>query len=239
MSEHGPEQPHAWRTVNRISGDVKGPVIQADVIVGDIHLVSGGAPSQGAALVVSVELFGTSSTYVAYEGSEGPPRNVEVGVKVLVEGLSAQAVVLRRMRPVVDSRRPARPALFCVGISAPLETHAFTADLDAEPPVLAPARPGVPDFPFTVTNAGPELFAVAPGSTSEVEWHLELDWTSAGRSGTVVVDQDGRPFTYLPRPVGDPASSRPPGQPLREQEQEQEQEQNQDRDRVAGSEAWD
>ncbi|MER7768402.1 hypothetical protein [Kitasatospora sp. NPDC096140] len=217
MSEHGPEQPHVLRTVNRISGDVQGPVIQADVIIGDIHLTPDGAPSPGAGPTVSVELFGTSSTCVAYEGGDGRVQNVAVGVKVLVEGLTAQAVVLRRMRPVVDSRRPARPPVLRVEMLAALETRGFTADLDAEPPTLGPARPGAPDFPFTVTNAGPELFAVAPGSTCEVEWHLELDWTSAGRSGTVVIDRDGRPFTYLPVPVGDLGSGGSPGQPLRDQ----------------------
>ncbi|MEU8920449.1 hypothetical protein AB0D10_05845 [Kitasatospora sp. NPDC048545] len=201
MPEQGPEHSRGFRTVNRISGEVNGPVIQADMIIGDIHVGPDGVRHQGVAPVVSVELFGTSSTFVSYEADDQRLRNVCVGVKVLVEGLTAQAVVLRGLRPVIDARRPARPAAITAGMAAPLGERGFEVDLDAESPLLVAASPGVPDFPYTVTNGDPELFAIAPRSSFEVDWHLELDWTSAGRSGTVVIDRGGHPFEFLPEPT--------------------------------------
>ncbi|WP_189878856.1 hypothetical protein [Streptomyces bluensis] len=73
-------------------------------------------------------------------------------------------------------------------------------DLDADDPVLVPRGFTAPNFPFTVTSSDPELFEVFPSSSFEVEWRLELEWTSAGRSGTLVIEGDGRPFRCLPEP---------------------------------------
>ncbi|MFE0379181.1 hypothetical protein ACFW1M_27195 [Streptomyces inhibens] len=80
-----------------------------------------------------------------------------------------------------------------------LETRGFTTDLDADHPVLRPLDG--PDFPFTVTSSDPELFEVHPAASAfEIEWHLELEWSSAGRHGTLTVDDGGRPFHFVPRP---------------------------------------
>jgi hypothetical protein len=93
-----------------------------------------------------------------------------------------------------------------------LRVRGFSTDLDAESPVLTPRteqsiRGGnesygsaPPDFPFTVTSSDPELFEIHPSSTFDVEWYLALEWASAGRTGSVTINCEGKPFKYLAEP---------------------------------------
>lgn len=55
------------------------------------------------------------------------------------------------------------------------------------------------DFPFFVTESEPEYFVIRPEGTGLVEWQLELNWSSLGRHGTVVIDNGGAPFLFDPR----------------------------------------
>lgn len=123
-------------------------------------------------------------------------------VDILVEGRTAQAVVLRRLRAIVDGRRPAtRGNYFSVvgSTGTVLDPRVFHVDLDADPPRLWPSRhqlDATPDFPYTVTQGDPEMFHIhVTALDADYDWHLELDWTAGGESGTYVLDDGGSPFS--------------------------------------------
>ncbi|MEV5785377.1 hypothetical protein AB0L42_30930 [Streptomyces sp. NPDC052287] len=131
-----------------------------------------------------------------------------LGARVTVEAFTSQAVILNRMRPIVISRYRARPCYLRYRMGIPLPPRAFKTNLDEARPTLKPKenRDGPPpDFPYTVTDSGPELFLIFVESDNEVNWILELDWSSAGRSGTITIDDNGKPFHFHPgAPTIDP-----------------------------------
>ena len=50
-------------------------------------------------------------------------------------------------------------------------------------------------MPYRVSSEDPEVLLVnAETEACDCSWCLELDWSSQGRTGTVRVDDDGRPF---------------------------------------------
>ncbi|CAM5260401.1 Helix-turn-helix domain-containing protein OS=Streptomyces tendae OX=1932 GN=GUR47_06805 PE=4 SV=1 [Streptomyces tendae] len=50
-------------------------------------------------------------------------------------------------------------------------------------------------MPYRVSAKDPEVLLVTAGTSScDCRWYLELDWSSQGRTGTVRIDDDGRPF---------------------------------------------
>lgn len=210
MSQQPDEAEAQRQTNNHLSGQaqVHGPVIQAGLIRGDVVMQAPPpTPVPDVPIHVSYEYVRTSNDLYQWEDSEDMwvP---EGAFRVLVEGLTAQAVVLKRMRPVVLSRTPPRPARSAGVIASILEVRGFSTDLDAESPVLTPMaeqpvrggdggrRSVPPDFPFTVTSSDPELFEIHPRSTFDVEWYLALEWASAGRTGSVTINCDGEPFPY-------------------------------------------
>ncbi|MEU0389492.1 hypothetical protein [Streptomyces chartreusis] len=202
MAEQPAEHKEGSYVENRLSGEaqVYGPVIQAGTIHGNVTVNARGAEQPAVPVLTSVEAFRTSTDVFQWVGSEDF-WSPGVGVRVLVEAVSQQAVVLKRMRPVVVSRKPPRPAYIAGEIMGILEVRGFMVNLDADVPVLVPRGSAAPNFPFTVTSGDPELFEVLPSSSFEVEWRLELEWTSAGRSGVTVIDADGKPFRCLPNPL--------------------------------------
>jgi hypothetical protein len=133
-------------------------------------------------------------------------------------------VVARRERRLAVRRRPPEvyPSMMSVRrievdlTAAELRLKAgdlsFSADLrDDEPHVRAQGSSYFgPDgrvlavlphggFPYTVTASDPEQFVVSPSVTGqEVDWELHLEWLHAGRRGTTVVDDGGRPFQLYP-----------------------------------------
>ncbi|MCQ4207589.1 hypothetical protein [Streptomyces longispororuber] len=199
MTKQPEEQPQS-RVSNELSGQaqVHGPVIQVGTIHGDVHAYAETAPEPEVPLVVTCTRIGKGHIFV-YAGT-GITWSPGGAVKILVEGLSAQAVVIHAMRPVIVRRSEPRPAALLMLILGILETRGFVTNLDASPPVLQPD--GGPDFPFTVSNSDPELFEITPTSTFEVEWRIELDWSSAGRSGTITIAPgDADRMTYRPEPL--------------------------------------
>ncbi|GAB2796659.1 hypothetical protein GCM10027073_30630 [Streptomyces chlorus] len=73
--------------------------------------------------------------------------------------------------------RPGRPA------------QASVAGNDAGTPIPAVR------MPYRVSAKDPEVLEVtATTAGCDCRWYLELDWSSGGRSGTVRIDDDGRPF---------------------------------------------
>ncbi|MFF3615936.1 helix-turn-helix domain-containing protein [Streptomyces sp. NPDC002580] len=97
-----------------------------------------------------------------------------------------------------------------VGCGGGVETKSFTVDLDAGQPGTA-LKGGQRDFPYKVSESDPEVFYVfADAQAHDVSWYLELDWSSGTKSGTVRVDDHGKPFRTSGN-TGRPAYNHPLG----------------------------
>ncbi|MEU4168065.1 helix-turn-helix domain-containing protein [Streptomyces sp. NPDC026665] len=131
----------------------------------------------------------------------------ETTVRVAVQGRTEAAVVLealhvrvvRRATPPGDGAFVYDTGLGCGGGDTP---RAFTVNLDAHTP-LALAVPGskggevLPTrrLPYRVSVEDPEVLVVEAGTEHcACEWYLDLDWSSQGSTGTVRIDDHGRPF---------------------------------------------
>jgi hypothetical protein len=135
-----------------------------------------------------------------------------------VEGRTAQAVVLQQIRFHVLSRRPGsvprgvRLDLSSLSLGSSMSVRNFEVVLgsaDVAVPVprpLAPYDPELtPDFPYVVHRTGPEQFYFSLDYGDEdIEWVAVLDWLSAGRTGSIGIDDAGAPFAstaFRGRPV--------------------------------------
>ena len=151
-------------------------------------------------------------------------------LELTVEGRTAQAVVLRQVRFQVLNRRPGsaprgvRLDVSCLSLGASMNVRNFEVDLgsaDLAVPVPMPLHPydkkltaefpyvmhrnTTPDFPYSVHRSDPEYFYFGLDYGDEdIEWVAELDWLSAGRSGSIRIDDAGAPFVstaFRSRPV--------------------------------------
>ncbi|MEU3937025.1 helix-turn-helix transcriptional regulator [Streptomyces sp. NPDC029044] len=81
-----------------------------------------------------------------------------------------------------------------VGCGGGVPKRFFTIALDAARPGVVPEA-GHANFPFKVSESDPEVYYIrADASAYDVRWYLELRWSSGDRSGTLTVDDHGRPF---------------------------------------------
>ncbi|WP_158973359.1 hypothetical protein [Streptomyces griseus] len=160
------------------------------------EVVLGGAPP----IAVQAVFTHQELALVRQDGTRG---QVHCGyVKMSVEALVPHAVVLRLLNVVVDGRQPALH-LETGPQQAPLPYRKFLVDLDISEPRLVPQ--GSADFPYVVTQTGPEIFEVMAYTGGQcVDWHLELEVVSQGETCTVVVDDDGRPFRVSYRTPAQP-----------------------------------
>lgn len=88
------------------------------------------------------------------------------------------------------------------GCGGGITPRGFDVNLDIDRPVAHAVAgndtgqtvPAV-QFPYRVSATDPEVLLVtATTQTYDCNWYLELDWSSQGRTGTVRVDDHGRPF---------------------------------------------
>ncbi|MEU1518816.1 helix-turn-helix transcriptional regulator [Streptomyces sp. NPDC005811] len=126
-------------------------------------------------------------------------------VQISVQGTSSTAVVLEALRVRVVSRgAPVTGNAYAMGqgCGSDLPPRHFSVDLDVDRPI-AHARPGNDSgkpfpavrFPYRVSAEDPEVVEVTATTESyDCTWYLELDWSSQGRTGTVRIDDHGRPF---------------------------------------------
>ncbi|GGY06100.1 helix-turn-helix domain-containing protein [Streptomyces minutiscleroticus] len=126
-------------------------------------------------------------------------------VQISVQGRSSTAVVLEALRVRVVSRgTPAAGSAYAMdqGCGGELTPRRFTVDLDVDRPTTRPkdgadSEHTIPaaHFPYRVSAEDPEVLLVdATTQTYDARWYLELDWSSQGRTGTVRIDDHGRPF---------------------------------------------
>ncbi|MGW3202623.1 helix-turn-helix domain-containing protein [Streptomyces sp. NPDC001135] len=126
-------------------------------------------------------------------------------LQVTVQGDSSRPVVLHGLHVRVTGTRKA-PAwnAFTMGgqCGGDLAPASFAVDLDAQAP-SAKAVPGhegynktrATDFPYKVSADDPEVLNIdAATAAQDVDWYLELVWSSGDRQGTTRIDDHGRPF---------------------------------------------
>jgi hypothetical protein len=129
----------------------------------------------------------------------------ETLVQLSVQGRSDTAVVLEALRVrVVGRTAPAEGNAYAMdqGCGGSITPRSFAVDLDKDRPIaraVAGDDTGTPipavRMPYRVSAKDPEVLLVTAGTSScDCRWYLELDWSSQGRTGTVRIDDDGRPF---------------------------------------------
>ncbi|MCX5252969.1 helix-turn-helix domain-containing protein [Streptomyces canus] len=147
----------------------------------------------------------TAQDAANWAGTLGAIHGRQTMVQISVQGRNSTAVVLEDLRVRVVSRTtPAKGNSYAMdqGCGGALTPRYFSVDLDKDRPI-AHSQSGndgenvIPAvrMPYRVSSEDPEVLLV----TAETEgcdcgWYLELDWSSQGRTGTVRVDDDGRPF---------------------------------------------
>ncbi|MFI6652016.1 helix-turn-helix domain-containing protein [Streptomyces sp. NPDC050529] len=126
-------------------------------------------------------------------------------IELTLQGASQDAVVLKALRVRVVKQTAANdwPAYSMgEGCGGGIMPQSFNIDLDDGQPVSRPvagedAGKVVPakNFPYRVSSTDVEVFHVnAHTEDHDVTWYLELDWSSKGRSGTLRIDDNGKPF---------------------------------------------
>ncbi|MDX3513057.1 helix-turn-helix transcriptional regulator [Streptomyces caniscabiei] len=136
----------------------------------------------------------------AWVSSEGAVASGEQFLTLTVQGTGEETVVVRSLKVrMTDKRSPLAWNDYAmgypgVGCGAGVPTRSFTIALDAARPAVQP-KAGSRNFPYSVSQSDPEVFYVtADASAYYVSWYLELEWTAGSRSGTLRLDDDGRPF---------------------------------------------
>lgn len=140
-----------------------------------------------------------------WAGAQGAVHGRETNVEISVQGRSSTAVVLTALRVRVVGRAAPTPGTVYAmdqGCGGSLTRRYFAVDLDRDRPVahsVAGNDAGTPipavSLPYRVSSEDPEVLLVtARTEACDCEWFLELDWSSQGRTGTVRVDDHGRPF---------------------------------------------
>ncbi|NUP42532.1 MAG: helix-turn-helix domain-containing protein [Streptomyces sp.] len=142
----------------------------------------------------------------AWAATQGAVHGRQTMVQISVQGKSSTAVVLEALRVrVVGRGTPLTGTTYDMaqGCGGGLGPRYFDVNLDINRPV-ARAVSGADDrgdpapavqFPYRVSAQDPEVLLVtATTQTYDCSWYLELDWSSQGRTGTVRIDDHGRPF---------------------------------------------
>ena len=129
----------------------------------------------------------------------------ETIVNISVQGKSSTAVVLEALRVrVVGRSTQLRGAGYSMdeGCGGAVTPRSFAVDLDKDRPIARAVPGGDVDgaipamrMPYRVSAEDPEVLLVSAKTNACVcDWYLELDWSSQGRTGTIRIDDHGKPF---------------------------------------------
>ncbi|AZP19533.1 XRE family transcriptional regulator [Streptomyces aquilus] len=136
----------------------------------------------------------------AWVAATGAVSSGEQYVTLTVQGTGEETVVVKDLTvQMVGKRSPLAwndyaMAFPGVGCGGNVPTRSFTVALDATRPAVVPEA-GHRDFPFKVSESDPEVYYIrADASAYDVSWFLELNWSSGSRSGTLRIDNKGKPF---------------------------------------------
>ncbi|MEV5491357.1 helix-turn-helix transcriptional regulator [Streptomyces bobili] len=159
-----------------------------------------------------------------WAAAQGAVHGRETVVEIAVQGRSTTAVVLTALRVRVAGRTdPAPGNVYAMdqGCGGSISPRHFAVDLDRDRPIARPVAgndTGTPipavRMPYRVSSTDPEVLLVTARTQGcDCSWYLELDWSSEGRTGTVRVDDHGRPFRTrsiagLPRYMYDTSARR-------------------------------
>ncbi|MFJ6608765.1 helix-turn-helix domain-containing protein [Streptomyces sp. NPDC091289] len=141
----------------------------------------------------------------SWAGALGAVHAGETGVRITLQGRDERAVVLESLRiRVVERRARAKGRVYRMssGCGGALTPRMFDVDLDVPRPIARPVAgndSGVPieavAFPYSVSVTDPEVLLITARTVGcDCDWFAELAWSSGGRSGTVRIDDGGRPF---------------------------------------------
>lgn len=137
--------------------------------------------------------------------TQGAVHGRQTLVEITVQGRTSTAVVLEALRVRVAGRAaPVEGTTYAMdhGCGGALTPRYFDVDLDKDRPIARPADgndtgttlPAM-KLPYRVSAEDPEVLLVdARTEGCDCSWYLELDWSSQGRTGTVRIDDHGRPF---------------------------------------------
>ncbi|QUC57471.1 helix-turn-helix domain-containing protein [Streptomyces sp. A2-16] len=140
-----------------------------------------------------------------WAATQGAIHGRETKVQISVQGRSSTAVVLEALRVRITGRSSPAPGIAYAmdqGCGGGLTPRGFDVNLDIDRPIAHAVAgndsgqtvPAV-EFPYRVSATDPEVLLVtATTQTYDCNWYLELDWSSQGRTGTVRIDDHGRPF---------------------------------------------
>ncbi|MFI6280287.1 helix-turn-helix domain-containing protein [Streptomyces sp. NPDC050988] len=140
-----------------------------------------------------------------WAASQNAVHGRETIVKISVQGKSSTAVVLEALRVrVVGRSTQLRGAGYSMdeGCGGAVTPRSFAVDLDKDRPIARAVPGGDVDgaipamrMPYRVSAEDPEVLLVnARTNSCDCRWYLELDWSSQGRTGTIRVDDHGKPF---------------------------------------------
>ncbi len=140
-----------------------------------------------------------------WAASQNAVHGGETLVQLSVQGRTDTAVVLEALRVrVVGRTAPAQGNAYAMGrgCGGSITPRSFDVNLDKDRPIaraVAGSDAGTPipavRMPYRVSAQDPEVLLVnARTQACDCRWYLELDWSSQGRTGTVRIDDHGRPF---------------------------------------------
>jgi len=135
-------------------------------------------------------------------------------LEVTVQGLTPRPVVLTDLQFVVMHRNfgPIQGALIGNQCGGPETGRYIEVDLSKQPVRLVASKPDqMPSrnepawelkpvkFPYTVSATDTEVFKIlADSNQCDCEWYAELFWSTGGKNGESIINDDGRPFRTAP-----------------------------------------
>ncbi|MGW7049454.1 hypothetical protein ACWGDT_43725 [Streptomyces avermitilis] len=124
-------------------------------------------------------------------------------IRLTLQGRSTNSVVLHGLRVGMESRSRPKGTVYDRGFSCGgITSRTFDVNLD-DPKVVAASRAGddgtpAVNFPYRISSTEPEVLLVhARTEHCDCRFHLNLDWTSGDRKGTLRIGDGKNPFRVI------------------------------------------